>query len=54
MTFLTDGFHLYEVEGQLRNFGCTGGAFTIVRDCRTDRVREMSDLERAACTEIRT
>jgi hypothetical protein len=49
MTYLTDGVHLYEVEGTVTNYGLIGGVFAIVRDCMTGAIRDMGELERAIC-----
>ena len=49
MTYLTDGVHLYEVEGTVTNYGLLGGMFAIVRDCVTGAIRDMSELEQALC-----
>jgi hypothetical protein len=49
MSYLTDGVHLYEMLGSYENFGLRGGSWLTVRDCRTDTVRTMSELEQALC-----
>jgi hypothetical protein len=51
--YLTDGVHLYEVEGTVENYGLIGGVFAIVRDCVTGALREMDELERAICDLVR-
>ena len=52
MSYLTDGVHLYENLGLCENFGLTGGSWLTVRDCRTDTVRTMSQLEQALCEPV--
>ena len=52
MTYVTDGVHLYEVEGTIENYGLIGGVFAIVRDCLTGAIREMSELEWALCDPV--
>jgi hypothetical protein len=48
--YLTDGIHLYEVIDEVQNFGRLGGMFLCVRDCLTERCRQMGQLERALCS----
>ena len=52
MSFLTDGVHLYENLGSCVNFGLAGGSWLTVRDCRTDAVRTMCQLEQALCEPV--
>ena len=52
--YLTDGMHLYEVERTIVNSGRLGGYHVVVRDCRTEDLREMGTLELALCTAIRS
>jgi hypothetical protein len=52
VSYLTDGVHLYEEIGWCQNFGLTGGGWLTVRDCRTDLVRTMCELELALCEAV--
>jgi hypothetical protein len=52
-SYLTDGVHLYEDLGSCENFGLAGGNWLTVRDCRTDIVRTMCQLEQALCEPVR-
>jgi hypothetical protein len=52
MSYLTDGVHLYESLGWCRNFGLAGGGWLTVRDCTTDAVRALSELELALCEPV--
>jgi hypothetical protein len=52
VSYLTDGVHLYEKIGWCQNFGLTGGGWLTVRDCVTDAVRSMCELEQALCEPI--
>ena len=52
MSFLTDGVHLYENLGTCQNFGLAGGSWLTVRDCRTETVRSMCQLEQALCEPV--
>lgn len=52
VSYLTDGVHLYENLGWRRNFGLTGGGWLDVRDCVTDTVRRMCELELALCEPV--
>jgi hypothetical protein len=54
MSYLTDGVHLYEKLGWCQNFGLAGGGWLTVRDCLTDAVRSMSELELALCEPVPT
>ncbi len=53
VSYLTDGVHLYENLGSCENFGLVGGNWLTVRDCRTDAVRTMCQLEQALCEPVR-
>lgn len=52
MSYLTDGVHLYEQLGWCQNFGRAGGGWLTVRDCLTEVVRSMSELELALCEPV--
>ncbi len=52
MSYLTDGVHLYESLDWRENFGLAGGRWLTVRDCSTDTVRAMSELELALCEPV--
>jgi hypothetical protein len=52
MSYLTDGVHLYEQLDWCQNFGLTGGGWLTVRDCLTETVRSMSELEVALCEPV--
>jgi hypothetical protein len=52
-SYLTDGVHLYESLGWCENFGLAGGSWLTVRDCRTDSLRTMCQLEQALCEPVR-
>ena len=52
MSYLTDGVHLYEQLGWCQNFGLVGCGWLTVRDCLTDVVRSMSELELALCEPV--
>ena len=52
MSYLTDGVHLYENLGSSENFGLAGGSWLTVRDCKTDVVRKMCQLEQALCEPV--
>jgi hypothetical protein len=45
--------HLYENLGSVKNFGLAGGGWLTVRDCRTETVRTMCQLEHALCEPVR-
>lgn len=51
--YVTDGFHLYEIEGTIRNYGLTGGWFMTVQNCLTGQIREVGPLELALCRPVR-
>ncbi len=54
--YLTDGVHLYEIAAQrtVRNYGLRRGTirYTILRDCVTEAVSKMGELDLAALTEV--
>jgi hypothetical protein len=52
VSYLTDGMHLYEKLGWCQNFGLAGGRWLTVRDCLTDVVRTLSELEQALCEPV--
>jgi hypothetical protein len=56
MTYLTDGFHLYEIADQrtVQNFGLLRGSisYTIIRDCVTEAVAKIGDLDLLALSEV--
>jgi hypothetical protein len=56
MTYLTDGLHLYEIADQrtVQNFGLLRGSisYTIIRDCVTEAVAKVGDLELLALSEV--
>ena len=52
MSYLTDGVHLYETLHSCQNFGLAGGAWLTVRDCLTDAVRALNELELALCEPV--
>ena len=58
MTYLTDGVHLYEIADQrtVQNFGLRRGtiSYTIIRDCVSEAVATVDDLQLAALSEVRT
>ena len=58
MKYLTDGRHLYEVAEQrtFRNYGLRRGwiRYTIIRDCASEAVAKMSELDLAALSEVAT
>ncbi len=57
MRYLTDGIHLYEIADQrtVRNYGLRRGhiSYTILRDCVTEAVASMGELDLAALSEVR-
>jgi hypothetical protein len=53
VSYLTDGVHLYENLGLCENFGLAAGNWLTVRDCRTEIVRTMCQLEQALCEPVR-
>jgi hypothetical protein len=54
--YLTDGVHLYEIAAQrtVQNYGLGRGTirYTILRDCVTETVANMGELDLAALTEV--
>jgi hypothetical protein len=54
--YLTDGVHLYEVAAQrtVQNYGLQRGTirYTILRDCVTEAVANMGELDLAALSEV--
>jgi hypothetical protein len=54
--YLTDGIHLYEIAAQrtVQNYGLQRGTirYTIVRDCVTEAVAAMGELDLAALSEV--
>jgi hypothetical protein len=53
VSYLTDGMNLYEKLASCENFGLAGGNWLTVRDCRTDIMRTMCQLEQALCEPVR-
>jgi hypothetical protein len=55
-TYLTDGVHLYEIASQrtVQNYGLQRGTirYVILRDCVTEAVAKMGELDLAALTEV--
>lgn len=56
MKYLTDGRHLYEIAEQrtVENYGLRRGTirYTILRDCISEAVAKMSELDLAALSEV--
>lgn len=56
-TYLTDGVHLYEIADQrtVENYGLRRGtiSYTIIRDCVSEAVAAVDDLQLAALSEVR-
>jgi hypothetical protein len=56
LMYLTDGVHLYEIAAQrtVQNYGLQRGSirYTILRDCVTEAVAKMGELDLAALTEV--
>lgn len=50
--YVTDGYHLYELEGYERNYGRVGGLVWIVRDVASDRRRRVWPLEQMLCEPV--
>ena len=54
--YLTDGLHLYEIAAQrtVQNFGLARGTlgYVILRDCVTEAVAKMGELDLAALSEV--
>jgi hypothetical protein len=57
MKYVTDGIHLYEIADQrtVQNFGRLGGTirYVLIRDCVTEAVARMGELDLAALSEVR-
>jgi hypothetical protein len=57
VNYLTDGTHLYEIAAQrtVQNFGRTRGVirYVIIRDCVTESIAPIDDLNLAALTVVR-
>lgn len=57
MTYLTDGVHLYEIADQrtVQNYGLRRGtiSYTIIRDCVSEAVAAIDELQLAALSEVR-
>lgn len=56
MKYLTDGIRLYEIAAQrtVQNFGLRRGtiSYTIIRDCVSEAVATIDDLQLAALSEV--
>lgn len=56
MKYLTDGTRLYEIAAQrtVQNFGLRRGtiSYTIIRDCVSEAVATVDDLQLAALSEV--
>jgi hypothetical protein len=56
MTYLTDGIHLYEIADQrtVQNYGLRRGTirYVIIRDCVSEAVATIDDLDLAALSEV--
>lgn len=56
MTYLTDGVHLYEIAAQrtVQNYGLRRGtiSYTIIRDCVSEAVAAVDELQLAALSEV--
>ena len=54
--YLTDGVHLYEIAAQrtVQNYGLQRGTirYTILRDCVSEAVAAMGELDLAALSEV--
>jgi hypothetical protein len=54
--YLTDGIHLYEIAAQrtVQNYGLQRGTirYVILRDCVTEAVATMGELDLAALSEV--
>jgi len=54
--YLTDGVHLYEIAAQrtVQNYGLQRGTirYTILRECVTEAMAAMGDLDLAALSEV--
>ena len=58
MRYVTDGIHLYEIVDQrtVQNYGLLRGTvrYVLIRDCVTEAVARMNELDLAALSEVRT
>jgi hypothetical protein len=58
MEYLTDGVHLYEIAAQrvVENYGLLKGkiGYTVLRDCISETVATMTDLDLVALSEVQT
>jgi hypothetical protein len=56
MTYLTDGTHLYEIAAQrtVQNYGLRRGPirYVIIRDCVSEAVATIDELDLAALSEV--
>lgn len=52
MSYVTDGVHLYEIEGYERNYGRIGGLVWLVRDVISGAFRRVWPLEQALCEPV--
>ncbi len=54
--YLTDGIHLYEIAAQrtVQNYGLLRGTicYTIIRDCVSEAVAAVDELQLAALSEV--
>lgn len=50
--YLTDGVNLYQVLGQVHNYGLLYGSWTLTLNCLTLRDRLLAPLETALLTEV--
>jgi len=57
MTYFTDGIHLYEIAAEriVKNYGLVGGIirYIIIRDCVSEAVCKIDELQLAALSEVR-
>ena len=57
MRYLTDGIHLYEIaeERTVQNYGLTRGTirYVIIRDCVSEAIAAIDELELAALSDVR-
>jgi hypothetical protein len=57
MTYLTDGVHLYEIAAErvVQNYGLAGGVirYVIIRNCVSEAVHKVDELQLAAYSEVR-
>jgi hypothetical protein len=58
MEYLTDGVHLYEIAAQrvVENYGLLKGKirYTVLRECISETVATMTDLDLVALSEVQT